>query len=105
MRNMNRTRWGLPNYNTLDTLAHAFHMAEYWDQTREQYKMVQQLLNPESDLCACMTDIENNDVLNHLNHLAFKIRYPGITSGNKTITDECKLKHYGKGLEQYPISR
>merc|ERR1719210_1562654 len=63
-------------------------MAEMWDRTREQYKMVERLLDPESDLCACMTDIEKNDLLNYMNLLAFKIRYPGITSGNKTITDE-----------------
>ena len=60
-----------------------FHMAEVWDKTAEQYKLVKQLLNPESEVCECITDIENNDVLNYLNLLAFKIKYPGITSGNK----------------------
>ena len=91
MRNMNRTWWGITNYNTLDTLTHAFHMAEVWDKTAEQYKLVKQLLNPESEVCECITDIENNDVLNYLNLLAFKIKYPGITSGNKTLTDQCKF--------------
>ena len=91
MRNMNRTWWGVTNYNTLDTLTHAFHMAEVWDKTAEQYKLVKQLLDPESEICDCITDIENNDVLNYLNLLAFKIKYPGITSGNKTLTDQCKF--------------
>lgn len=88
MRNMNRTWWGITNYNTLETLLHAYHMAEIWDKTTEKYKTVARLLDPESEICACMTDVENNDVLNYMNLLAFKIRYPGITSGNKTITDQ-----------------
>jgi len=88
MRNMNRTWWGITNYNTLETLLHAYHMAEIWDKTAEKYKTVARLLDPESEICACMTDVENNDVLNYMNLLAFKIRYPGITSGNKTITDQ-----------------
>ena len=89
---MNRTWWGITNYDTLDTLTHAFHMAEIWDKSAEQYKMVERLLDPESDLCACVTDIERNDVVNYLNLLAFKIKYPGITSGNKTLTDPCKFQ-------------
>lgn len=87
MRNMNRTWWGITNYNTLEKLTHAFHMAEVWDRTAEEYKLVKQLLDPESEICECITDVENNDVLNYLNLLAFKIKYPGITSGNKTLTD------------------
>ena len=76
----------------MDTLTHAFHMAEIWDKSAEQYKMVERLLDPESDLCACVTDIERNNVLNYLNLLAFKIRYPGITSGDKTLTEPCKFQ-------------
>ena len=94
MRNMNRTWWGITNYNTLETLLHAYHMAEIWEKTSENYKMVARLLDPESDICTCMTDVENNDVLNYMNLLAFKIRYPGITSGNKTITDHCESSNH-----------
>ena len=93
---MNRTWWGIPKYNSLETLSHAFHMVETWDGTREQYKIVERLLDPESDVCACMTDMESNNLMNYMHHLAFKIRYPGITSGNKTITDTCKFKHNRK---------
>ena len=96
MRNMNRTSWGIPNYNNLETLGHVFHMAEMWEEVREQYKIVERHLDPESDLCACMTDIESNNVLNYVHYQAFKIRYPGITSGNKTITDDCKFKRHRK---------
>ena len=89
---MNRTWWGITNYNTLEKLTHAFHMTEVWDRTAEEYKLVKQLLDPESEICECITDVENNDVLNYLNLLAFKIKYPGITSGNKTLTDLCEFE-------------
>ena len=69
-------------------------MAEIWEKTSENYKMVARLLDPDSDICTCITDVENNDVLNYMNLLAFKIRYPGITSGNKTITDHCEFSNY-----------
>jgi len=85
MRNMNRTWWGIPQYSVLEKVAHALHMAEAWENAVGEYKMIQRLLDPESDVCACVRDIENNGVLNHLNLIAFKIRYPGITSGNATL--------------------
>jgi len=87
MRNMNRTGWGSRNTNVLVKLTHVLHMAELWDNIARSYKMVARLLDPESNICACATDIENNDVLNYLHFLAFKLRYPGITSGNDTITE------------------
>lgn len=87
MRNMNRTWWGIPNYTVLEKVSHALHMAEAWENAMEEYKMIERLLDPESDICSCVTDIENNGVLNHLNLIAFKIRYPGITSGNDTFTN------------------
>jgi len=86
MRNMKRTWWGVKNYSILEKVTHALHMAELWNGAGEQYKMVEKLLDPESDLCACVNDIENNGVLQFLNLLALKIRYPGITSGNETLT-------------------
>ncbi|XP_063689171.1 uncharacterized protein LOC134822188 [Bolinopsis microptera] len=95
MRNMNRTWWGITNFNTLDKLTHAFHMAEIWDNTAEQYRLVERLLDPESDVCGCATNVAENDILNYLNLMAFKIKYPGITSGNKTITD-----HYLESREK-----
>lgn len=86
MRNMNRTGWGSRNQNILVKLTHVLHMSEMWDSVARSYKMIARLLDPQSDICACATDVENNDVLNYLHFLAFKLRYPGITSGNETIT-------------------
>ena len=56
--------------------------------------MIARLLDPQSDICACATDVENNDVLNYLHFLAFKLRYPGITSGNETITARCEYHRF-----------
>ena len=85
MRNMNRTWWGVSGYNVLEKVAHALHMSEAWSEAREQYNRIEKLVDPGSDTCACVRDIENNGVLSHLHLIAFKIRYPGITSGNDTI--------------------
>ncbi|KAL5268627.1 hypothetical protein ACHWQZ_G002467 [Mnemiopsis leidyi] len=87
MRNMNRTNWGSRNDNVLVRVTHVLHMAELWNKISESYKNIARLLDPKSDICACATDIENNDVLNYVQYLAFKIRYPGITSGNATLTE------------------
>ena len=91
MRNMNRTNWGSRNDNILVRITHVLHMAELWDKISASYKSIARLLDPKSDVCACATDIENNDVLNYVHYLAFKIRYPGITSGNATYTQRCKF--------------
>ena len=64
-------------------------MAEMWTNAQEKYKFIEKLLDPESDICACVTDIENNDVMNYMNLLAFKIKYPGITSGNASVAGYC----------------
>ena len=91
MRNMNRTgHYQTRDDNILVQIAHVLHMAELWEKVAESYKNIARLLDPESDICACVTDIENNDILNYLNLIAFKLRYPGITSGNHTLTDRCK---------------
>jgi len=88
MRNMNRTgHYQTRDDNILVQIAHVLHMAELWEKVAESYKNIARLLDPESDICACVTDIENNDILNYLNLIAFKLRYPGITSGNHTLTD------------------
>ena len=52
---MNRTWWGIPNYTVLEKVAHALHMAEAWENAMGEYKMIERLLDPKSDLCSCVT--------------------------------------------------
>ena len=77
MRNMNQTGWMTRNTNVLVQLAHALHMTELWEKTAEQYKVIARLVDPESDICACVTDIENNDILLYMNLAALSMRHPG----------------------------
>lgn len=86
VRNMDKPEWGIPSYTLLEKVSHAIHMSEIWEKSVEQYKIAAKLLDPQSDLCTCVRDIENNGILQYLNLLAFKIRYPGIATGNETIT-------------------
>ena len=105
---MNRTAWGSRNTNVLVRLTHILHMGELWDKIAESYKMIARLLDPKSDICACATDMENNDVMLYLQFLAFKLRYPGITSGNSTITEQCKSQIHDSqdsGLQDIVIER
>merc|ERR1712039_25580 len=62
-------------------------MAELWNKAADQYDLAARLLDPESELCGCLTDVRSNGVWQHVNLVALKIRYPGITSGNETLTD------------------
>ena len=79
MRHMNRTDWSTRS-PFLVNLVHSYHMQELWVKTAEQYKIIEQLVDPKSDTCACLTDIENNAVLYNLHMIAFCLRYPGFDS-------------------------
>ena len=49
-------------------------------------------LDFDSDICDCVRDVDSNGLYKYLQLTAFQIRYPGITSGNSTVTDSCKFK-------------
>ena len=38
-------------------------------------------------MCGCVRDVDSNGVKAYVELTAFKIRYPGITSGNETLTN------------------
>ena len=48
--NMNRTWWGGSEYNVLEKVAHALHMAEVWSAAGKEYRRVGKLVNPDSHL-------------------------------------------------------
>lgn len=87
LRNMDRADWQVKGYSPLEKVTHVFHMAELWNKAAEQYDLAEKLLDPESELCGCLTDVGNNGIWQSMNLIALKIRYPGITSGNSTLTD------------------
>lgn len=99
MKGINMDGWHLSSFGLLERLSHVFHMSEIWAAAGKKYKRVERRLDADSELCHCVTDIESNGLRNYLELTAFQIRYPGITSGNKTITDT-----YLGGFLDYHIS-
>jgi len=87
LRNMDRADWQVRGYSPLEKATHVFHMAELWNKAADQYELAAKLLDPESELCGCLSDVRSNGIWQHVNLVALKIRYPGITSGNETLTD------------------
>lgn len=77
---MNRKDWVVKYYSVLEKLVHTHHMAELWNGAKSHYDEFKQEGLPK-ELCGCLRDIENNGVLNALQLMALKIKYPGITSG------------------------
>lgn len=96
MKKMNETDYDIANFWLIEKLTHKIHMAEVWARTQIKYKMLEKILDADSRLCTCVNDVDNNGVRAYLQYLAFKIRYPGITTGNDTFTDLYVEKHREK---------
>eukprot|EP00116_Pleurobrachia_bachei_P009208 sb/3469470/ len=77
---MDDKKYSIINYNTLEKVAHTFHMSELWTRASYYYDLLKN--TPACDeMCACITDVANNDILPEIELLALKIKFPGITSG------------------------
>jgi len=100
MKKMNETDYDIANFWLIEKLTHKIHMAEVWARTQIKYKMLEKILDTDSNLCTCVNDVDNNGVRAYLQYLAFKIRYPGITTGNDTFTDLYVDKHMEKEEEK-----
>jgi len=104
LRNMDQTDWQVRGYSPLEKATHVFHMAELWNKASEQYNLAAKLLNPDSELCSCLTDLQNNGIWQYMNLMALKIRYPGITSGNSTLTEHFLETRQKRSSRAYKIS-
>lgn len=106
MKGVNMDGWRLNSFELLERLSHVFHMSEIWVEAGKKYKKVAKRLDHDSELCACVRDIDNNGLAKYLQLTAFQIRYPGITSGNSTITNSYLGGfldyHISYGLEERP---
>ena len=80
LRNMDKDDYAITNYSTLEKVAHALHMAEMWQHSKKHYEDLT-MAPPAREVCSCVLDTANNGILQELNLLALKIKYPGITSG------------------------
>jgi len=99
MKGVNMAGWKLSSFDLLERLSHVYHMSEIWAAAGKEYTKVAKTLDVDSDLCDCVRDTENNGLAKYLQLTAFQVRYPGITSGNTTITDT-----YLGGFLDYHIS-
>ena len=80
LQNMDKPKYGIINYSTLEKVAHVFHMAELWNQAKKYYELLKEK-SPSEELCGCVNDMDENGVMSELQLLALKIKYPGLTSG------------------------
>jgi len=99
MKGVNMDGWHLTAFELLEKLSHVYHMSEIWAFAGKKYKKVARRLDFDSDICDCVRDVDSNGLYKYLQLTAFQIRYPGITSGNSTVTDS-----YMGGFLDYHIS-
>lgn len=88
---MDHKNWGIKNYNVLEMLVHAIHMAELWEGAQAHYKKLMEL-PPSAEVCSCVRNVEENGVMAELQLLALKIKFPGLTSGNTNLPYGKKAK-------------
>jgi len=101
MKGVNMDGWRLTSFELLERLSHVFHMSEIWAAAGRKYRKIvnRGKVDKDGELCECVRDIDENGLAKYLQLTAFQIRYPGITSGNHTITDT-----YLGGFLDYHIS-
>lgn len=108
MRGVNMPGWKLHSFELLERLSHVYHMSEIWAAAGKRYRKIvnRGKIDTRSELCDCVRDMEENGLAKYLQLTAFQIRYPGITSGNTTITDSYLGGfldyHITYGLEERP---
>jgi len=81
---MNREDWGIKNYSPLESLVHAHHMSELWERSKVHYANFVER-PPSDEVCSCVKAIESNGVMAELQLLALKIKFPGLTSGDRNL--------------------
>ena len=80
LSHMDQTDYSITNYSILEKLVHVMHMAELWSRAQEHYEMLT-VYPPSTRACACVTDTDSNGLMDQLQLLALKIKFPGLTSG------------------------
>jgi len=85
LSHMDDNDFGIRNAPTLEKVVHAMHMLEIWELAKPIYKHFQKKKTQKAKmlrkLCPCLTDIDNNGIMDMMNELAHEIR--DITSNQK----------------------
>ena len=95
LKHMDKAHYSITNFGVLEKLSHVYHMAELWTHASVHYASLL-LQPPTSQMCTCAADNHLNTIIQELNLLALKIKYPGITSGNY---EKGMFNDYGYGIQ------
>jgi len=80
LSHMDERNYDVKEYDGLERVVHALHMEEIWNSALIQYKNIS-LNPPNSKVCHCARDIENNGVMKMLRFIALQIREPELMYG------------------------
>lgn len=83
---MDDTKYDVGRYSGMERLVHAFHMRHVWSMAGAEYKKLE-VAPPQSQICACALDIDENGVMKMLRFLALQIREPDLMYGWRTMVD------------------
>lgn len=88
---MGDSAYGIRFSNPLEMIEHAFHMKELWHMVHHAYVDLEKS-PPDSRVCGCVKDIENNGLLDALRTIAMIFREPYLVYGNRLKDYETKTE-------------
>jgi len=82
LSNMNSPNQDLANFNDVEKIVHAAHMQDIWSRAGKEFKILQESNEVDSELCACIQDVERNGILRSMERKAIKLRDPELFYGS-----------------------
>ena len=82
LSHMNDDAYDIRLYSPIEKIVHTFHMKEQWAMILKEYNQLK-ANPPHAQVCPCVLDIENNDVLSMLRSIALLFREPLLIYGNR----------------------
>merc|ERR1711935_177870 len=73
LSNMNSPNHDLANLNDLEKIVHALHMQAIWSRAGKEFKILQESKDVDSELCACIRDVERNGILRSMERKSIKL--------------------------------
>jgi len=90
LSNMNSPNKDLANFNEVEKIVHAAHMQDIWSRAGKEFKKLQESNDVDSELCACIRDVERNGILRSMERKAIKLRDPELFYEDHSSTSEAK---------------
>lgn len=80
LSHMDNPDYDIREYNALERIIHAMHMQEVWHGASIEYAKLAKT-PPSKELCLCVTDVDNNGVMEVLRLMALEVREPNLMYG------------------------